>query len=89
VPCRHADTALTRYPFCQPAAVPTEAATQGRTDAYIASWLAKDKARRGKIVLATKVAGASERITWLRDGNKARHSARSCCYKRRSCARWA
>ena len=52
--------------------VPTEAATQGRTDAYIASWLAKDKARRGKVVLATKVAGASERITWLRDGNKAR-----------------
>lgn len=80
-PCSHPDTALgraashitlTRSAFCQPAAVPTEAETQGRTDAYIASWLAKDKARRGKIVLATKVAGASERITWLRDGNKAR-----------------
>lgn len=52
--------------------VPTEAATQGRTDAYIASWLAKDPSRRGKIVLATKVAGASERITWLRDGAKVR-----------------
>ena len=55
--------------------VPTEAATQGRTDQYIASWLAKDKSRRNKIVLATKVAGTSERITWLRDSGKVRRGA--------------
>jgi aryl-alcohol dehydrogenase-like predicted oxidoreductase len=52
--------------------VPTEAATQGRTDQYIGSWLAQNKSRRGNVILATKVSGASERITWVRDSGKAR-----------------
>jgi aryl-alcohol dehydrogenase-like predicted oxidoreductase len=52
--------------------VPTEAATQGRTDKYIGSWLAQNKSRRGNVILATKVSGASERITWVRDSGKAR-----------------
>ena len=69
VACTHLTRALS-IPLL--AAVPTEAATQGRTDQYIASWLAKDKSRRSKIVLATKVAGTSERITWLRDSGKVR-----------------
>ena len=50
--------------------VPTEAGTQGRTDRYIGSWLAASPARRAKLVLATKVSGASERITWVRDSGK-------------------
>lgn len=43
--------------------VPTEAATQGKTDQAVAEFL---KGRsRDDVVLATKVAGRSERITWL------------------------
>lgn len=45
--------------------VPTEAETQGLTDKYIGSWLRKGSTRREDIVLATKVSGRSERITWL------------------------
>ncbi len=55
--------------------VPTEAATQGRTDRYIGSWLAAKPSRREKIILATKVSGFSERITWVRDSGKARSHA--------------
>ena len=45
--------------------------SQGRTDKYISTWLKSQQ--RDKIVLATKVAGYSERIDWLRsDGRKAR-----------------
>lgn len=50
--------------------VPTEATTQGRTDKYIGSWLKKGEVARDKIILATKVSGASERITWVRDSGK-------------------
>lgn len=46
--------------------VPTKATTQGRTDKYIASWLKNRK--REDVTLATKVAGRSDRITWLREG---------------------
>lgn len=43
--------------------VPTEAATQGETDRYIAKWL---KGRnRSEVILATKVAGYSDGITWM------------------------
>ena len=45
--------------------VPTKAETQGKTDVYISSWLKKQK--RDAIVLATKVSGRSDRITWLRE----------------------
>ncbi len=48
--------------------VPPKAETQGRTENYIGTWLASRK-NRDKVVLATKVAGPSKRITWLRDGN--------------------
>lgn len=43
--------------------VPTEAATQGETDHYIAKWL-KDR-NRSEVILATKVAGYSDGITWM------------------------
>ena len=47
--------------------VPTLAETQGRTDRYIGSWL-RAHGGRDHVVLATKVAGRSDRITWLREG---------------------
>lgn len=43
--------------------VPTEASTQGRTDRAVAQFL-RGRARKD-IILATKVAGRSERINWL------------------------
>jgi len=45
--------------------VPTKADTQGATDRTVAEFLKGRK--REDVILATKVAGRSERITWLRD----------------------
>eukprot|EP00640_Fibrocapsa_japonica_P000377 CAMPEP_0113936858 /NCGR_PEP_ID=MMETSP1339-20121228/3626_1 /TAXON_ID=94617 /ORGANISM="Fibrocapsa japonica" /LENGTH=374 /DNA_ID=CAMNT_0000939427 /DNA_START=61 /DNA_END=1185 /DNA_ORIENTATION=- /assembly_acc=CAM_ASM_000762 len=45
--------------------VPTTAETQGRTDNCIRKWMQSRGIDRSKLVLATKVAGASDRITWL------------------------
>lgn len=45
--------------------VPPRKETSGRTDLYIASWL-KDQPR-DKVIVATKVAGCSERATYLRE----------------------
>jgi hypothetical protein len=47
--------------------VPVEAATQGKTDQYIGTWL-KDQKRDG-IYLASKVCGRSDKVTWVRDGD--------------------
>lgn len=41
--------------------------TQGRTEAYIGSWL-KKSGRRADIVLATKAAGPSRGMHWIRNG---------------------
>merc|ERR1712113_1018464 len=46
--------------------VPTNADTQGLTEKYIGTWLKKQK--RDDLIIASKVAGRSDRITWLRDG---------------------
>jgi len=56
--------------------VPTSAETQGRTDLCINKWLKQSKFDRSKMVLATKVCGASDRIDWMpgRDGKMARVS---------------
>jgi aryl-alcohol dehydrogenase-like predicted oxidoreductase len=37
--------------------VPPRPETQGRTEQYLGSWLARDPARRAKVVIATKIAG--------------------------------
>ena len=50
--------------------IPTAAEAQGSTDRFIGSWMAKDKKRRSQIVLATKVAGFSDRLTYLRQPAK-------------------
>ncbi|KAK4421764.1 protein tas [Sesamum alatum] len=47
--------------------IPLKKETQGRTDQYIASWLKSQP--RDKVILATKVAGYSERSTYLRDNS--------------------
>ncbi len=46
--------------------VPANPDTQGKTEEYIGEWLVKQQ--RDKIILATKVAGPSERLTWIREG---------------------
>lgn len=43
------------------------AETQGTTERYIGSWL-KKSGQRSKVILATKVAGPSRGLAWLRDG---------------------
>lgn len=47
--------------------VPTRAETQGKTEEYIGEWLVKQQ--RDKLIIATKIAGPSPRITWIRSGN--------------------
>lgn len=47
--------------------VPPRAETQGRTEQYIGNWLSK-RGNREKVILATKVAGRSENLSYLRDG---------------------
>ncbi|HEY8609224.1 MAG TPA: aldo/keto reductase [Noviherbaspirillum sp.] len=43
------------------------AETQGRTEEYIGSWL-KKSGKRSQVVLATKAAGPSRGMRWIRDG---------------------
>ncbi|MET0346414.1 MAG: aldo/keto reductase [Casimicrobiaceae bacterium] len=45
--------------------VPPNPVTQGRTEAYLGSWLSRQK--RDSVVIATKVAGPGRR-EWIRDG---------------------
>ena len=45
--------------------IPVKAATQGRTETFIGSWL---KRNRNRMTVATKVSGRSRDITWLRKG---------------------
>lgn len=47
--------------------VPGRAETSGRTEAYIGTWFASRK-NRDKVVLATKVVGPTEWMTWIRGG---------------------
>ena len=55
--------------------VPTKAETQGSTDAAIAKFLKSRK--REEIILATKVAGRSDQMTWLRDNGEGSKVTRS------------
>ena len=57
--------------------VPTKAETQGQTDLTVGAWLRSRAGRRSEVVLATKVAGASERITWLRESGKGTRVSRA------------
>jgi aryl-alcohol dehydrogenase-like predicted oxidoreductase len=54
--------------------IPPKPETQGRTEAIIGTWLAARK-NRDKILIATKAAGRSKTIDWLRDdGSLSRQS---------------
>jgi aryl-alcohol dehydrogenase-like predicted oxidoreductase len=47
--------------------VPPKKETQGRTEAIVGSWMGKNRGRRDKIVLASKIAGPGRR-EWIRNG---------------------
>ncbi len=49
-------------------AVPARAETFGATEAIIGNWFARNPSARGKVVLATKVAGPSRGMPWIREG---------------------
>jgi aryl-alcohol dehydrogenase-like predicted oxidoreductase len=49
-------------------AVPARAETFGATETIIGNWLAKNPGLRQKLVVATKVAGPSRGMPWVRDG---------------------
>ncbi|BAZ40425.1 aldo/keto reductase [Calothrix sp. NIES-4101] len=46
--------------------VPPRAETYGFTEAYIGEWLKQQQ--RDKLIVATKIAGPSRHMTWIRDG---------------------
>src|SRR5687768_15661643 len=48
--------------------VPARAETFGATEKIIGNWLAKNRGARERIVLATKVAGPSRGMPWVREG---------------------
>ena len=49
-------------------AVPATAETCGATETFIGNWFAKNPGARQKLVLATKVAGPSRAMPWVRAG---------------------
>ena len=49
--------------------VPTRAETYGRTEAFVGTWLRQQV--RDKVILATKIAGPSRGLPWIRGGAKA------------------
>ena len=49
--------------------VPARAETFGATETILGHWLAKNPAVRRKLVLATKVAGPSRGMPWIRNGS--------------------
>ncbi|NJP10606.1 MAG: NADP(H)-dependent aldo-keto reductase [Leptolyngbyaceae cyanobacterium RU_5_1] len=46
--------------------VPARAETQGLTEEYIGKWLMKQP--RDRLIIATKIAGPSRRLNWIREG---------------------
>jgi aryl-alcohol dehydrogenase-like predicted oxidoreductase len=48
--------------------VPARKETYGATETIIGNWMQKNPGMRGKIVLATKVAGPSRGMPWVREG---------------------
>ncbi len=49
--------------------VPPKADTQGRTEAFIGSWLAS-KQQRDRVIIATKITGPGESFHYLRNGTR-------------------
>ncbi len=49
--------------------VPAKPETQGQTERFIGTWLAKNPGKRAQVVLASKIAGFSRGATWIRGGS--------------------
>ena len=49
--------------------VPARAETFGATETIMGNWFAKNPAARGKLVLASKVAGPARGMNWVRNGS--------------------
>ena len=49
--------------------VPARRETYGATETLIGRWFARDPSKRSKVVLATKVAGPSRNMDWVRNGS--------------------
>ena len=49
-------------------AVPARAETCGATETILGNWFARNPGVRGKVVLATKMAGPSRGMPWIREG---------------------
>jgi aryl-alcohol dehydrogenase-like predicted oxidoreductase len=49
-------------------AVPPRAETYGATERIIGSWLRRNPGRRDKVILASKIAGPDQRLTYVRGG---------------------
>jgi aryl-alcohol dehydrogenase-like predicted oxidoreductase len=50
-------------------AVPARAETFGATETILGNWFAKNPSARGRLVLATKVAGPARGMPWIRGGS--------------------
>ncbi|XVE77711.1 hypothetical protein DITRI_Ditri13aG0084900 [Diplodiscus trichospermus] len=50
--------------------VPQRAETQGKSEEYFGQWVRKRKISRDRLVVATKVAGPSGQMSWIREGPK-------------------
>ena len=50
--------------------VPARAATCGTTETFIGRWLAARPGMRRRVTIATKVAGPSRNMPWVRDGSR-------------------
>lgn len=48
--------------------VPARRETSGSTETILGNWFAKNKSKRANIVLASKVAGPSRNMDWIREG---------------------
>jgi len=61
-------------------AVPARAETFGATETIIGNWFAKNPGARAKLIVATKVAGPSRGMPWVREGGglTAKDIAASC-----------
>jgi aryl-alcohol dehydrogenase-like predicted oxidoreductase len=69
-------------------AVPARAETCGATETIIGRWLAQRPGARARVVLATKVAGPSRGMPWVREG-KGMTAADIAAPAKAACAAWA
>ena len=64
---RALDIGVTHIDTAEMYSVPPKAETCGHTETIIGNWFAKNPGARQKLVLATKVAGPSRGMPWIRD----------------------